>query len=162
MSEAKPAVRSDTKQAMRDCPLLDDVAAGQFEAATKAAGRFSVAALRYLAGRSPDEKVAWLKVSVDACRTIFQPWVMETLYVLGTLGRARFNELQRLMGMSSRTLSNKLQELRAEGLVERDVFDEHPIRIEYFLTPAGVTAANLASPLVAHLNHEAMKRAGRA
>jgi DNA-binding HxlR family transcriptional regulator len=47
------------------------------------------------------------------------------------------------------------------GLVDRRVFDEQPVRIEYFLTPHGIETAALAGPLFAHLNLQALKEAGR-
>ena len=80
-----------------------------------------------------------------------------SIFVLAVARQARFGELQRMLGgISSRTLSDKLQTLRDEGLVERQVFDEQPVRIEYHLTKEGVTTAALATPLFAHLNHRKM------
>ncbi|HLE47883.1 MAG TPA: winged helix-turn-helix transcriptional regulator, partial [Candidatus Thermoplasmatota archaeon] len=96
----------------------------------------------------------WLKRSVDSGRAVFQPWNMELLYVIATLGRARFGQLAQLLGLSSRTLSDKLLFLCEAGLVAREVFDERPVRIEYQLTKHGRATAALASPLIAHLNHE--------
>ena len=96
--------------------------------------------------------------SVEAGRVLFQPWSMEILFVLAVGNKeARFGELQKMLGgISSRTLSDKLQNLRDEGLVERQVFDEQPVRIEYRLTKEGKMTAALATPLFAHLNHRKM------
>jgi DNA-binding HxlR family transcriptional regulator len=85
---------------------------------------------------------------------------MEILYVLGLLSRSRFTQLQRLLGVSSRTLSDKLKHLREAGFIDREIFDEQPVRIEYFLTKSGRKVAALAAPLLAHLGQEAL-RAGR-
>jgi DNA-binding HxlR family transcriptional regulator len=49
-----------------------------------------------------------------------------------------FNELKRRMnGVSSKTLSNSLNYLSLEGLVERKVYQNSPIRVEYSLTQKG-------------------------
>lgn len=53
-------------------------------------------------------------------------------------GADRFTELRdTIPGMSDRLLSERLKEFEAEGLVERVVFPETPVRIEYLLTEKG-------------------------
>lgn len=125
-----------------------------FDTALREARAFSAAVLGFLKTRSPDSQARWAEASVEAGRVLFQPWSMEILFVLAVSRRARFGELQNLLGgISSRTLSDKLQTLKAEGLVERHVLDEQPVRIEYALTKEGLQTAALATPLFAHLNH---------
>jgi len=147
--------------AMRDCPMLDAATHAQFRAALKASNVFSLAVLEFMQKKTPKQQAAWLRTSVGASRALFQPWSMEIVYVVASLGRARFTQLHDLLGLSTRTLSDKLRTLREVGLMDRQVFDEQPVRIEYFLTKKGLRAAALASPLFAHLAHEAMAEAGR-
>jgi len=53
-------------------------------------------------------------------------------------GPRRFNELLKMVELvSDRLLTERLRELEAEGLVERTVYPESPVRIEYSLTPKG-------------------------
>ncbi len=53
-------------------------------------------------------------------------------------GTHRFSDLTDVIpGMSDRLLSERLKELEAEGLVERIVIPETPVRIEYRLTEMG-------------------------
>ena len=53
-------------------------------------------------------------------------------------GRARFGELRAAIPeMSDRMLSERLRELEVEGIVERTVIPEVPVRIEYALTDKG-------------------------
>ncbi|MEZ4552340.1 MAG: winged helix-turn-helix transcriptional regulator [Dehalococcoidia bacterium] len=53
-------------------------------------------------------------------------------------GMWRFSELREAVpGMSDRLLSERLKEFEAEGLAERIVFPETPVRIEYRLTAKG-------------------------
>jgi len=153
MRVAKSAVRehSAPKRPL-DYPVMDEDLQARLAACVKAANAFSRHTLTWLGRKTPDEQAAWFKGTVDAGRTVFQPWALEILFVLGTLGRSRFTELQRLLGVSSRTLSDKLQMLRDEGFVEREVFDEQPVRIEYYLTKHGSITASLAGPLICELN----------
>ena len=68
-------------------------------------------------------------------------------------GRSRFCELERsLQGISPRTLSLRLRDLEAEGVVARETFPEVPPRVEYSLTAKGQALL----PLI-----EDMRRYGR-
>jgi DNA-binding HxlR family transcriptional regulator len=92
-----------------------------------------------------DEIVAQLQV-------FFNKWTVEVLVVLGQRETVRFNELKAsLRGISGRTLSQRLRELEAQGLVKRVVHDEMPVRVEYSLTRKGTDVATLALPLVLYL-----------
>jgi DNA-binding HxlR family transcriptional regulator len=53
-------------------------------------------------------------------------------------GDVRFSQVRATIpGISDRLLSQRLKELEVEGLVERTVHDETPVRIEYHLTAKG-------------------------
>src|SRR3954451_21666161 len=50
----------------------------------------------------------------------------------------RFSELRAVIpGVSDRILSERLKELEGEGIVQRDVYPETPVRILYSLTEKG-------------------------
>ena len=54
--------------------------------------------------------------------------------------RARFSELHRLIdGISQRMLTTTLRQLERDGLLSRHVFAEVPPRVEYELTPLGLS-----------------------
>lgn len=52
-------------------------------------------------------------------------------------GPQRFNEIESALPISGRLLSERLKELEKEGIVERKVFSEVPVRVEYSLTEKG-------------------------
>ena len=53
-------------------------------------------------------------------------------------GAVRFGDIiQQVPGLSDRLLSERLRELEAEGIVERHVYPEVPVRIEYTLSSKG-------------------------
>jgi len=53
-------------------------------------------------------------------------------------GSRRFSEIGAYVGsISDRLLSQRLQELEREGIVEKRVYPETPVRIEYVLTDKG-------------------------
>lgn len=53
-------------------------------------------------------------------------------------GASRFGEIQEsIPDLSNRMLSERLKELEAEGIVEREVTPSTPVRVEYRLTRKG-------------------------
>lgn len=54
------------------------------------------------------------------------------------LGRRRFSEMQRNTGVARNILTNRLQRLTDEGILERRPYSERPRRFEYFLTEKGL------------------------
>jgi len=55
-------------------------------------------------------------------------------------GTRRFSALQRRISeVSHRVLATQLRELERDGLVQREVFPEVPLRVEYSLTRVGKT-----------------------
>lgn len=60
--------------------------------------------------------------------------------------RHRFNEISAVVpGLSDRMLSERLRELEAEGIVERIVLPEFPVRIDYRLTAKGSALAGVVA-----------------
>jgi DNA-binding HxlR family transcriptional regulator len=54
------------------------------------------------------------------------------------LGTRRFGDLRRvLVDVSPKTLTDRLRELEAKGIVKRTIFPEIPPRVEYALTRKG-------------------------
>lgn len=54
------------------------------------------------------------------------------------VGNNRFGLLQKnLSGISTKTLSVRLQELEREGIITKKIYNEIPLHVEYFLTEKG-------------------------
>lgn len=67
-------------------------------------------------------------------------WALLIILILNENGPIRFNQLGKLIpDISAKVLSNTLHILEADGLVQRTVFPEVPIRVEYKLTETGRT-----------------------
>lgn len=74
----------------------------------------------------------------EALERLANRWTMLITFVLEP-GPARFNDIKRRLGVSGEMLSRVLRDLERDGLVERKVFAEVPVRVEYALTPLGGT-----------------------
>jgi DNA-binding HxlR family transcriptional regulator len=109
-----------------------------------------------------DQVVTWLtgygdldreiRRSVEALNPLLQKWSIEICFLLRMKEPRRFNELkENLPGIGSRTLSQRLKELESQGIVQRTVFPEVPVRVEYRLTPKGSRLGDLFLPVIAHL-----------
>ncbi|MBX8939573.1 helix-turn-helix domain-containing protein [Enterococcus gilvus] len=63
---------------------------------------------------------------------------MTILYCLEEFSIVRFNELQRYLNcISDKTLSQKLKELQADGLIHKEIYPQIPPKVEYSLTERG-------------------------
>jgi DNA-binding HxlR family transcriptional regulator len=59
-------------------------------------------------------------------------------------GTKRFNQLQReLTGITHRTLAKQLREMERQGLIARHDYREIPPRVDYSLTPLGLTLRDI-------------------
>jgi DNA-binding HxlR family transcriptional regulator len=73
-----------------------------------------------------------------AVELVGKRWTGAILLVLIDGGPLRFSEIKVLVPeLSDRLLSERMKELEAEGIVERRVFAETPVRVEYSLTDKG-------------------------
>lgn len=134
---------------------LESELAVRFQQALRASNIFSGKLGEQLRGIDAREFDFNLGLSMRSVKPLFQKWTMEMLFLLAVAEKLRFNQMKtRLTGISSRTLSTKLQELEALGLVERHVVTDRPVRIEYRLSRRGATIAGLTAPLVVYMSLE--------
>ncbi|WP_335999756.1 winged helix-turn-helix transcriptional regulator [Halorientalis halophila] len=85
----------------------------------------------------------------DVMELLGKKYVMDLVCIVAMHGRARFGEIEsHLPGASTSTLSTRLDELEAAGLVRREQYDEIPPRVEYELTPEGAELGERLEPVL--------------
>ena len=66
------------------------------------------------------------------------------------LNQTRFNKLlDSIEEINAKTLSSRLKEMERDGLVERKIFHESPVRIEYYITEKGMALAPVLEQMAA-------------
>ncbi|MDO9539792.1 MAG: helix-turn-helix domain-containing protein [Methanocalculus sp.] len=76
-------------------------------------------------------------------------WALPIITTVGRAGSIRFTDIERiLVGISPKTLSDTLSDLRAEGLLDRIFYAETPPRVEYSLTEEGAALCLAIQPLM--------------
>jgi len=53
-------------------------------------------------------------------------------------GLRRFDDIQKSLGIARNVLTNRLDRMVEEGILEKRMYAEHPPRYEYFLTEKGI------------------------
>ncbi len=77
-----------------------------------------------------------------------QKWSLEILYTLFLKNSMGFGGLKKILGVNSRTLSDKLKILKQYGYIERTIEQGPPLRVTYSLTAKGRNTVLLALPLL--------------
>lgn len=77
--------------------------------------------------------------TVDYALDIFGgKWKPRLLCILAHEGRMRYGDLKESMGnISDAALANSLKELRQQGIIQRQQYNQMPIKVEYSLTKTG-------------------------
>nr|WP_315987226.1 helix-turn-helix domain-containing protein [Actinomadura sp. HBU206391] len=72
--------------------------------------------------------------------TIGNKWASLAIVALGLEGRMRYSELSaRIAGVSQKMLTQTLRALERDGLLTRTVTPSVPVRVDYELTPLGLS-----------------------
>jgi DNA-binding HxlR family transcriptional regulator len=72
--------------------------------------------------------------------TIGDKWASLVIAALGLGGRMRYSELSaRISGVSQKMLTQTLRGLERDGLLTRTVTPSVPVRVDYELTPLGLS-----------------------
>jgi DNA-binding HxlR family transcriptional regulator len=80
---------------------------------------------------------------------IAKKWAILIISIIGHHGKIRFNDImQRLDGISPKTLADVLKNLQKENLIHRESFAEIPPRVEYSLTDDGKQLCEAVLPLI--------------
>jgi DNA-binding HxlR family transcriptional regulator len=81
--------------------------------------------------------------------TLNKKWTLQIVAVIGNHKKLRYNEvLTKLEGISTKSLADRLKEMKLEGLIKRKAFAEIPPRVEYTLTKDGEELRKSIMPLM--------------
>ena len=76
-------------------------------------------------------------------------WTISIITTIGNFKKLRFNNiLNRVEGITGKTLTERLKELEKLKLVKRTIYKEIPPRVEYELTPEGKKLMKAIVPLI--------------
>jgi DNA-binding HxlR family transcriptional regulator len=93
------------------------------------------------------EDLVMIERSRAARDLLSSKWKVDLLYLLAR-GVHRYSRLyDNLRGASKKMLTDSLRGLERDGFVERIVYAEVPVRVEYSLTPLGWSATELLMAL---------------
>jgi len=84
----------------------------------------------------------------ESFNLLSQKWNLEILYTLFLKNTTNFSGLKKILGVNSRTLSDKLKSLKRHGYIERTVETGPPLKVKYTLTTRGKNTVLLALPLL--------------
>ncbi|HLN45785.1 MAG TPA: winged helix-turn-helix transcriptional regulator, partial [Candidatus Sulfotelmatobacter sp.] len=79
---------------------------------------------------SPKELKTDLESLESSFNILFQKWSLEILYTLFLKKTTGFGDLKKILGVNSRTLSDKLKILKEHGYIERNVNTGPPLRVD--------------------------------
>lgn len=77
-----------------------------------------------------------------------QKWNLQILYILFLRETTGFGELKKILGVNSRTLSDKMKVLTGHEFLTRSVEQGPPLRVRYALTAKGRNTILLALPFL--------------
>lgn len=97
---------------------------------------------------TPEDLTTELESLQETFNVIFQKWSLEILYAIMLRDTIGFGEVKKILGVNSRTLSDKLKMLQTNGYINRNVTAGPPLRVEYSLTSKGKDTVLLAMPLL--------------
>lgn len=97
---------------------------------------------------TPTELKVELESLQESFNLLFQKWSLEILYTLLLKDTLGFGGIKKILGVNSRTLSDKLKMLQTHGYITRNVIKGPPLRVDYSLTSKGKNTVLLALPLL--------------
>jgi len=89
-----------------------------------------------------------IKSLEESFNLLSQKWNLEILYTLFLKNTISFGGLKKILGVNSRTLSDKLKSLKQHAYIGRAVETGPPVRVQYTLTTKGRNTVLLALPLL--------------
>jgi|SRR5215211_721178 len=89
------------------------------------------------------ESIDWMESNMIRCpinntfRLVGKKFTILIIRNMIHLRHSRFNQFLEIEGINAKILSARLKEMERDGLIERKVYAETPIRVEYSITEKG-------------------------
>ncbi|MHA2330008.1 MAG: winged helix-turn-helix transcriptional regulator, partial [Candidatus Hodarchaeales archaeon] len=104
-----------------------------------------------------DNKICFCSLE-GIINVISKKWALVMIGTIGNHEKIRFNELMKLLlGISPKTLADRLKEQEKAGLIKREAFAEIPPRVEYSLTRDGIEVRDAMLPLMAWVHKKSTR-----
>jgi len=84
----------------------------------------------------------------ESFELLSQKWNLQILYILFLRETTGFGQMKKILGVNSRTLSDKMKVLTQYGFLTRSVEEGPPLRVRYTLTTRGRNTILLALPFL--------------
>jgi DNA-binding HxlR family transcriptional regulator len=84
----------------------------------------------------------------ESFELLSQKWNLQILYILFLRETTGFGQMKKILGVNSRTLSDKMKVLTQYGFLTRTVEQGPPLRVRYALTTKGRNTILLALPFL--------------
>jgi len=95
-----------------------------------------------------DDMRETIKSLEESFSLLSQKWSLQILYILFLRETTGFGEMKKILGVNSRTLSDKLKGLEHYGYIKRNVEQGPPLSVKYSLTARGRNTILLALPFL--------------
>jgi DNA-binding HxlR family transcriptional regulator len=101
------------------------------------------------------ERIEWIEHNMKECpinhtfKLVGKKFTMLIIRNMMHLGHKRFNQFLEIEDINAKILSARLKEMEEDGLIERKIYPDKPIRIEYTITEKGNALAPILDQMSA-------------
>ena len=101
------------------------------------------------------ERIEWMEHNMKECpinhtfKLVGKKFTMLIIRNMIHRDHKRFNQLLEIEDINAKVLSARLKEMEEDGLIERKVYPDKPVRIEYIITEKGRALAPILDQLSA-------------
>ena len=101
------------------------------------------------------ERIEWMEHNMKECpinhtfKLVGKKFTMLIIRNMMHRGHKRFNQFLEIEDINAKILSARLKEMEEDGLIERNIYPDKPIRIEYTITEKGKALAPILDQMSA-------------
>jgi DNA-binding HxlR family transcriptional regulator len=101
------------------------------------------------------ERIEWMECNMRECpinhtfKLVGKKFTMLIIRNMIHRDHKRFNQLLEIEDINAKVLSARLKEMEEDGLIERNIYPDKPVRIEYTITEKGRALAPILDQMSA-------------